>query len=112
MRVCSAIFWSRKLVKFPAHRASNDWVWGEELKSVLESVPLFLVCVTNSADVVAVVAAIATAASDFLAAFRGVLDAGVTILAFEHSLWIGGGVKGFGGRGDRRSGVMVVDNFC
>jgi hypothetical protein len=73
-------------------------------------VPFFLVGVTNAADVFAVVATIAIAVSDFLAAFRGVLVTGVTSLAFKDCLQTREGVKGFGERGDRRSGVMVVEH--
>lgn len=110
MRVCTGMFWSRKLVKFPAHIASKDWVCEEELKRAPPLGLFVLTAVASAADVLTV-AVIATVLSNFLAAFRGFFDTGVTSLAFEDCLRTGEGVDGFADREDRPSGVIVTSTL-
>lgn len=109
------MFWLRKLVKFPAHIASKDWVCEEEPKRVpLEGLfVLAAVASAAAADVlaVAVIATVVSISGVFLADFRGFFDTDVTNVPFKDCLRAGEGVTegvdGFADREDRFSGVMV-----
>ena len=109
------MFWLRKLVKFPAHIASKDWVCEEEPKRApLEG--LFVLAAVASAAaadvlVVVVIATVVSISGVFLADFRGFFDTDVTNVPFKDCLRTGEGVTegvdGFADREDRFSGVMV-----
>ena len=101
------MFWSRKLVKFPAHIASKDWVCEEELKRAPLECLFVLTVVASAASDALTVAVIAAVVSNFLADFRGFFDTGVTRVAFKDCVRTGESVDGFVDLEDRPNGVMV-----